>query len=212
MVKKGEVGVIIGAIILMTLLLSFNKGQLIVSTLLNSLVISIVVILTSIICKKLVAKKIDTEIEFKFWALSRFWITRRAYLKRPVTMGLILPLLIAFLSRGFVKFLTILEFNIKALPAKAAKKYGKHRFTNINDWDEALIIFYSLVGLLIVSIVTDFFNYSLLQGISKWALYYAAYSLVPLGSLDGTKLLFASKPLYAFSAILIAIISLIILP
>jgi hypothetical protein len=212
MTEKKEITAIILAIILMTLLLSFNNGQLIISTLLNSLIISAVVILISVFCKKIIAKKIDTKINFKLWGFSRFWITKRAKFKKPITIGLILPLLLAFLSRGFIKFLTILEFETQALPSKAAKKYGKYRFSKVNDWDDALIIFYSIIGLLLVSIITNFFNYELLQGISKWTLFYAAYSLVPLSSLDGTKLLFASRPLYIFSIVLIAIISLVILP
>lgn len=211
MVGKKEAAVIIFTIIIMTLILSFTEGQLITSDLKDSLIISIVVILTSVFAKKAVAKKIDTKINFKFWGWKYFWITKRAHFRKPITTGLILPLLLAFLSRGSVKFLTFLEFTTQALPSKAVKKYGKHRFGSVNEWDDALIIFYSMVALLLVSIITNFFSSGLLQGISNWSLFYAAYSLVPLGSLDGMKLLFASRPLYVFSAILVGLISLVVL-
>jgi hypothetical protein len=211
MIDRKEAIVIIVTIFLMTLLLSFTHRVLVVSSLLNSLIISTIVILISVFCKKIVAKKINTEITFRFWGWKQFWISRRAHFEKPIIMGLILPLLLGFLSRGSVKFLTFLEFTTKALPSKAVKKYGKYRFKDVNEWDDGLIIFYSMMGLLLVSIVTDFFSNTLLQGISNWALFYAAYSLIPLGSLDGMKLLFASKPLYIFSAIIIGLISLVVL-
>ena len=126
-------------------------------------------------------------------------------------MGLILPLLVAFLSGGFVKFLTFMQFTLEAKVSKKAKRYGRHRFSGITDWDNGLVVFYSMIGLVLLSLVTSFFDYNILVQISHWSFFYAAYSLIPFGNLDGLKLFFASRPLYFFSIILMAIFGAIIL-
>lgn len=211
MSNKKEISAIILAIIIMTLILSFSNGILYTEKLLESLAISAVIILFSVFCKKAIAKKIDTKINLEIWGLQRFWISRRAALKKPAPMGLILPLLLAFLSGGFIKFLTLMQFTIEALPSKSAKKYGRHRFSNISDWDNGLIAFYSMIGLVLLSLITSFFEYSILIQISRWSFFYAAYGLVPFGNLDGLKLFFASRPLYIFSLVLMAVLGAIIL-
>jgi len=208
--EKRELWSIIAAVLLMAVMLSFVQNELKISVFLSSLLISVIIISVSVFTKKLTAYHIDVEIKQKIWEFKRFWITTWAYLKKPIPIGLILPILLGFLSGGAVKFLAFLQFESKALSAKAAKKYGLARYSGIMEWDDAMIVFYSTLSVLVLSIVVSFSNLVFLNNLAKYSLIYAISNLIPLGNLDGTKLFFGSRALFVFTWILAIITALTI--
>jgi Zn-dependent protease len=214
---KKEFWAIAIAVILMTLILSFYKENFYTEKLLSNFLISLIIISISIFAKKLVAHKIDVEINHKILELRRYWIGTSNYLKNPLPIGIIFPLILSFISTGIWRFLTFLEYTTKALPAKAVKKYGRGRFSNVNEWDDAIIAFYGICAVFLIAIIAKIalaYNLSTtilpLNELARYALYYGIFNMIPFGLLDGNKIFFGSRALYVFSLILIAITGLIV--
>jgi hypothetical protein len=209
--EKKEVLIIVIAIILMSLIIILHEKSL---NFLWITFVSALTVLVSVFCKKLTAKIIDIKIEHKIWVFQRWWVGKSSHLKNPVPAGVIIPAILSLVSTGFITCLSILQFESKALPGKAVKKYGAKRFSEIMEWDLCMIGFYGILGLLFLSIIAKIlpspqsgFNLILL---SKYSFYYAIWNLLPISSLDGAKMFFGSSRLYIFTLILVLISGLII--
>lgn len=211
MINKKETIAISLAIILMALIISFVKKELILETLASSLLIALIIISTAVFSKKITAKNLDMSIEIKPWTFQRYWISRSSYFKRPVSIGLILPIVLAFLSEGKIKFLAFLEFETKALPSKVSKRYGLKRYPNVMEWDDALIGFYSLLGVLSLGIISSLLDILFFKELAKYALIYSISNFIPISSLEGTKIFFGSRNLYVLSLIILVLAGLVIL-
>ena len=215
MFKKKEYVIIALSIVLMTLMLSFQKARLYNEYFFKYFIISVIILTVFLFAKILVAYRLDSKIEIKLWQLKRYWVTKKSYLEKPIPIGILLPLLLSFLSYGAIKFLAFITFEIEARPSKVAKRYGFYRYQDVTDWDYALISFYSLVALMLLaiicSILTPYLPASLyLKEISRLSLYFTISNILPLGQLDGLRIFFGSRPLYVFSLILLVITGLIV--
>lgn len=210
MFTKKEIVSIIMAILLMSLVLIFDNNIIYTENFAFYCLISTIIILVFVISKKLIAHHLDIDVKVKTWQFSRYGLKTKAYLKNPIPMGLLLPLLIVFLSSGYVKLLTFLQYDATALPAKAVKKYGSKRFSEIMEWDDAQLVFSSLFPLLALSIIASMFTGEFFSSLSKISLYYVAWNLIPFSKLEGLRLFMGSRPLYIFTLILTAIAALIV--
>jgi len=204
--EKKEVSIIIITIVLMSLILLLHEKS---SNFLWIAIISAIIILVSVFCKKLTAKIIDIKIEHKFWQVERVWFGKGRHLKNPVPAGIITPALFPLLP--YLKWVcfSFLQFESKALPGKAVKKYGTKRFSSVTEFDLSMISFYGILGVLIISILaklttTSFPSLQLIL-LSKYSLYYAIWNILPISQLDGAKLFFGSSRLFFFTLILLAI-------
>ncbi|MDP1729212.1 MAG: hypothetical protein Q8L27_03360 [archaeon] len=214
MISKKEVGVIAISIILFSLLLVFNNQKISYNEIPKSLILVSTIILISIFAKKITALKLDMEIEHKVWNFQRYWVTTGSKLPFPLPMGILFPTLLAIISGGWIKFLTFMQFESKALPSKVAKKYGSKRFSNVSEWDDALIGFYGILAIMILATLAKYlmsFDFFQFPELSKYALYFAAYNMIPFSKLDGNKIFFGSRPLYVFTLVLLAITTLIVI-
>ena len=99
------------------------------------------------------------------------------------------------MSDGWIKCFTFLQFSATALPSKVVKKYGRKRFAGIMDWDDALLVFWSTVPLLLLALILKGY----LPELSKLSIYYALWNLIPIGQLDGSRLFFGSRVLFIFT-------------
>ena len=210
-------GIILLAVILMALLISFTNRELDVNLILPAITVSIIIIFVWIFSKKAIGSYIDAEVSMKITPFQRWWITTAAHFKKPLPGGILFPLIFLLISQGAIKILAILSFDARALPAKAAKKYGLTRRSGLmNEWDYALIAFWSLVAVMALGIVSrTIFSYSPANGLillSKYSLYFVLWNLLPLGHIDGSRIFFGSKPLYIFSLILAALTFFIVFP
>jgi len=214
MPEKKEIAVVIIGIIIMTILVSFTSSdrEVIIDRIPTALIISLVIVLVSVFAKKITASKIDVKIEHKIFEWERYWWSKGSHLKKPIPMGIIFPLVLLFLSWGTVKFFAFFEFKSQALVSKAVKKYGRYRFSNVNEWDDALIGFYGLLAVLALAIITRFINPVIFpfQELSRYSIWYALCNMIPLVNLDGTKILFGSRPLYILSLVLLAVAGFIV--
>jgi len=214
--EKREAWSIIIAILIMAIVLYFPRllGDSASIGITNSIIISGLIIITSVSIKNLVGKVIDVSISHSIWEFKRFWITYHSKFRRPIPVGALVPVILSFFSTGKVKFLTLLQYESKALPSKIVKKYGRRRFENIMEWDDALVVFYSMVGLLILGCAAkfagDIMPFKFFLFLSKYCLYYPLANMIPFGSLDGMKLIMGSKPLYVFTLVLIVVAALVV--
>ena len=213
MSKKRESIIILAGIILMTLLLlvpSLIKNDFAPKTTIFYFLISAIIIIVSVFTKKIIAKMLDSKVEIVFWQLSRYWITKASYLRQPLPIGLILPLLLSFITAGITKFLGFFQFSMTALPSKVTKKYGAKRFSTVTEWDAGLVAFYSMVVVIILTIISAILskNYNALfpfKEMAKYSFYFNLCNLIPFGQLDGMKIFMSSRPLYIFSLIVLAL-------
>lgn len=213
--EKRELAAIVISILVMTFILVIGNlinNNLTPEVFFFSLFAPIIIISISVIAKKLVARKLDIKISHKIWEMQRYWIGKRSHWKNPLPFGLILPLIISFISAGTGKLFTFMQFESQALPAKATKMYGRRRFSTVLDWDEALVVFYSLMIVLLVGIIVSSLSSSLWNTsyFAELSFYYVLSNMIPFSQLDGNKLFFGSRPLYFFSLILLAISSIFI--
>jgi hypothetical protein len=194
----------------MAFVLMFNNNLLEWNA--SLILVPVLIIGISTIAKIITAKIIDAELNIELLGLQRFWFSKWAHFKKPVLIGLFLPLFMGFLSGGSIKMLTFLQFNFTGSPRRVVKKYGTRRFYGISEWDGALIAFYGFVGVLLLAIITHFLNFSgfPLKVLSNYALYYTIWNLIPFGQMEGSRLFYGSKPLYSFSLAITLIAGLIV--
>ena len=185
---------IIIAIIIMALTINLIDLKLNLVEFPVHIIYSALIILVSVFAKKINAFKRDIEIEHSIWKFSRWGIYRRSHLKSPVPIGILLPLGGFLLTRGYIRFLTFLQFDGKATKTKVVKKFGRDRRDTEMEFDFAMISFWGLCATLFLSLIA---NYLSNIELARLALYYSIWNLVPFSQLDGTKILFGSGPLKA---------------
>ncbi len=159
----------------------------------------ILVISISITGKKISAYYFETSIEHKIWQWQRFGFRRENKFPSPLPAGIIISFLTSFLTLGNFLWLAVLEFDIKVLPSRASKRHEMYKFSELTDTHMSFIAGAGVIACLILSIITYFAN---LPSISKLSVYYAFYSLIPLGNLDGSKIFFGNRIYYYTLAII----------
>ena len=114
-------------------------------------------------------------------------------------MGVILPILLFILSKGIIKSFTFLQYDAKAKTSKAVKKRIAKTWSEIMEWDLALISFWGTISILVLFLIADLLGFKVL---AKYSLYYSLWNLLPISQLDGCKLFFSSFALFIFALIL----------
>jgi len=209
MFTKKEVAHIIIAILIMAFVMAFSSNQLDTGFFLTSLLFSTLIILVSVGGKKIGAYRRDIQIEHSIWKFSRWGLYQRSHTKSPIPFGLIIPLLASAITRGSWRFLTFLQFDGKPTSAKAARKSWSNKFSEIMEWDLAIISYWGLISVLGLALVAKYLTIPVL---ATYSVYYALWNyLIPFSQLHGSKLFFGSKPLYVNALIITAIVILIVL-
>ncbi|MFA6023030.1 MAG: hypothetical protein WC781_03005 [Candidatus Pacearchaeota archaeon] len=200
-----EIGSMILATIILTFVVSYNSilasPQNFINIFINFIFIAIVV-LSSVIAKKLVAYYYEAKIEHQIWMIQRFGIKKQDYFKKPIPMGVIFPFILSLISMGYIWWMAVLEFDVFSTTARAAKRHGIYRFTEMADSHIGFIAAAGTVASLIVAVICYIANF---PEISRLCIYYSAFSLVPYGNLDGTKIFIGSRILWISLIILVAI-------
>lgn len=206
---KKEVIWIVIAIILFALIIgiTYNTEKETLQLNLNPwfLLVSAIIITVNILAKEFAAPRYSAKIEHKIWSFQRWYYSKRAYFKKPIPMGIIFPPILSFLTLGFLKPMTFLQYDAVNDPSKRIlKKQGTRRSerkSELNEVDTAFISvygFYSLILLAIISsILSSSFNIPLTSTIAKYAIFYGAWNLVPFGHLDGAKTFYGSPIAYS---------------
>ncbi|MFH0808436.1 MAG: hypothetical protein V1888_02365 [archaeon] len=187
---------IILAAIVLALTVSFKN-----TTIFYLAAISFLIIISiNILAKKITAYNFETDITTKFWTWYQFGLRKDMHFKNPIPM-IWLPLLITLFSKGLIFWLGILEFDVKARPERASRRHGLYRFTEVTEWHVAWIAIWGIIANLIFAILAYIAGFELF---AKLSIYFIAWSIIPLGKLDGSKIFYANRALW--TTIFIAII------
>lgn len=202
MFRGKELIQIILAIIVLIFAINFtfiiNQKQASEIIIINTVSIAIIVFLTLFV-KKLTAYYYETDIETRIWMWQRYGFKRWMYFKKPIPVGIIMPFIASILSYGYFLWLAALEFEVHAKSERASKRHGIYRYSEMTEIHIGLIAASGVAASLILAVIAYLTNF---PETARLAVYYAAYSLVPLGNLDGTKIFFGSRVLwYTLAAI-----------
>lgn len=206
MFNKKEIGIIIAASIILGFVMSFvsplNKYLITLSSV-------FIVILVNVFAKKIAGYFLDIETtiklwetrpwEIKPWSIKFFRLILGKNRKKPFPMGAFIPLLIAILSSGTIKWLASLTFNVKPFVWKSSKRHGLYSFSEISESHIGLIAASGVLANLVFAII----GYLIGQGeFAKINVYYAFYNIIPLSELDGNKIFFGNLLIWVLLAII----------
>ena len=151
---------------------------------------SAIIILVNILAKKFASGFYSIKIEHTIWSFKQFWFTKRAHLKKAFPIGLIFPFFFSILSLGIIKPFTLLQFESEnVIQTRILRQSGKHRRYEINETDIAFTAAWGFWILIALAIIASFFKQ---PEITKYAVYYGIWNLIPVSQLDGCKLFFGS--------------------
>ncbi|PIN89143.1 hypothetical protein COU60_04735 [Candidatus Pacearchaeota archaeon CG10_big_fil_rev_8_21_14_0_10_34_76] len=192
------------AILILTIIIGFESIITLNLPVLGfALLFSSLIIVINLCSKAIMASQLDAGVQNELWTFSRYGMKPGWHFKKPMPIGFILPLILSIFSLGLVKFMTILTFEATALKRRAAKRHGIYSFTELTDWHISLIAAGGIIGTLILSFVSYWIPG--LEGLSKFAAYYAFWNLLPISKLDGAQIFFGSRVLWTTLAIITAI-------
>lgn len=139
------------------------------------------IIAVNVLAKKFAAYKKGCELEIKLWTFKRFWLSEKAHLPFPFPIWFILPLLVTWLSVGKLWWLAILIFEAEPTFSRV-----RERWTELTEWDLALFAAAGLYANIALAIALKAFGLQQYAMLSAW---FAFFCLIPLGSLDGMKII-----------------------
>lgn len=164
-----------------------------------TLLAAFLVIMLNIFGKKVAAFYFDSDIKIKFWEVSRFGFKPRQKFKHSFPAGIFLPIITTAFSFGYFTWLAALTFEPEQKIHRAARRHGLYSFPEIPEYHIALIAAAGIFMNLLFSVIGYLINF---QEFSVLNLYYAFFNLIPLSSLDGSKILFGSKLLWSVLGII----------
>jgi hypothetical protein len=192
-----EVIIIIFAAVLLGLSASFPNF----SALLSSIIYFFIIIIVNVAAKKIIAYHLEADAKIRFWEIYQYYWTQKSHFKKPVPMLWLAPVLSLF-SMGYILWLAILEFDVQARPERISRRHGFYRYTEMTDWHIGSIAAWGVIANLILAVIVYILGFGQL---AKFSIYFSLWSLLPIGSLDGTKILFGSRILWMTLLIVTAI-------
>ena len=142
-----------------------------------------VIIIINTLAKIFFAYYLETNISLSFWSIYYWWFPAKDYFKKPLTMAW-LPLLLSLITLGNIIWMPIIEFDVEPRPERISRRHGLYRFTEVTDWHIALIAAAGIFTTIFFGVIAYFAN---LELFARLSIFYAAWSIVPLGRLDGAK-------------------------
>ena len=168
-------------------------------TVLYTLLSVAILILINIFTKKVVAYRLDSEIEMRTWEVGKYGFTKDKHSKKPFPLGAFLPIIskiILFPLKSFV-WMASLVFDVKPRIYRGAKRFGLYTFSEITEYHLGLIAASGIAVNLILSILGYLLGFPLFARLN---IYYAFFNMIPISDLDGNKIFFGNLILWAFLA------------
>ncbi len=193
MFTQKEIGHILIAFIVLGFSISLEniiKNGLDYLLILTVFLLILLIMLVNILSKKAAAYYYEAKIEHRIWMWERFGFRREERFPKPIPLGIIAPVIFSVVSYGKTLWLAALEFDVYTTSARASKRHGEHRYTEMTEIHITLITAAGVVANLILSIIGYLAGF---PELSKLSIYYAAYSMIPFGNLDGSKIFFGSR-------------------
>ncbi len=196
--KSSELRDILLATLILFIVAGFNSIiDLDIQTMILVLFYSAIIIVLSILSKKIAAYFLDSDIEHEIWNLTYFGFKKSSRFKNPLPAGIILPLIFSIITLGVSKFSAFLTYETRALKYRASKRFGFYSYTEMTDFHNGLIGAAGIASLILLSIITYFISGANLEYLAKMSIYYAFWNLIPISKLDGAQIFFGSRVLWS---------------
>lgn len=163
-------------------------------------VFSAAIIGVNIVSKKLMASRLDADVEHEIWKVRRWGFHPSDNFKSPIFAGVVLPLFVTLVTLGSIKLMTILTYETRALKRRAAKKFGPYSFTEMTDYHNALVGASGIIGCLLITFITYWIPGDLWNVVGRMATFYAFFNMIPISKLDGSQIYFGSRVLWSVLA------------
>jgi hypothetical protein len=196
--NQNEIFTIILAAIILAVSVSIKDTKIFYAALLSFLII----ITVNVVIKKIIAYHFEIDIKTKFWAWHKYGLRKNQHFKKPLTMAW-LPLVASFLTKGNLLWMGILEYDATPRAERASRRHGLYRFTEVTERHIGWIALWAVVTNLILGIIGYVAGFELF---SKLNFFFAMWSVIPISRLDGTKILFANKTIWAIIATITSIL------
>jgi hypothetical protein len=183
-----EISVIILASIILALTVSFRNTNIFYMAIASFLFI----ITLNVLTKKIIGYFFETDVRTKFWTWYQFGLRKDMHFKKPVPM-IWLPLILSLFTKGYFLWLAILEFDLVAKTERVSRRHGLYRFTEVTEWHMGLIAIGALAANLTFAIIGYIAG---LELFAKLSIYFIAWSMIPIGRLDGSRILYASRAMW----------------
>ncbi len=182
------------SLILVLIVLSFSNSFVNLSTFLLSLIMFSIIIIFYIGAKKLTAYYYESEEETKIWTFQRYGLREKSYFKTPIPIGLILPVLLSLITLGYVNWFAVTESDVRPLPTRVVKRHDYYSFSEMTEFHLGLISASGIISCLFLSVLAYIFN---IPELARLSIYFACFNILPLGKLDGTRIFFGHRVLWA---------------
>ena len=188
-------------ILLASVILSISTSFMDSSALVETTIYFIIILGLNVVAKKLFAYFLEADLKTKFWSWYQYGFRKDFHFKKPLPMAW-LPLLLSLISRGLFWWFAILDFDVQPRTERVSRRHGLYRFSEMTDWDISLIVVAGIVTNLVLAIVGYIVGF---EFFARLNIYFAAWSLLPLSSLDGSKLLMGSRALWFTMFVIVGI-------
>ena len=194
-----EISVVVLATIVLAIAVSFRDTTIFYAAALSFLVIFVV----NIAMKKIVGYIFQVDVKTKFWSWYQYGFRTDWHFKKPLPM-IWLPLLVILITKVFL-WIGVLEFDVVAKTERVAKRHGLYRYSEVTEHHMAWIAIWGLIVNFVFAIGGYVAGFELF---TKLSIYFLAWSVIPLGSLDGSKILFGGRVKWAiyFTAAMILLV------
>jgi len=170
--------------------------------------LSLIVLTIFYIAEKKSAIRYKCSSNFEIWNIRRLGFATASYSKKPIHIGIYLPLFLTILSRGFIPFAATTQSNITT---KSSHRLGRE-YLKLTDFELSRISIAGPFTLAILAIIIRLFS-NIIPLSDKFifvSLAIAISNMLPLPNLNGIKAYFGSRLNYVFFLSLIVLIAIMI--
>lgn len=173
----------------------------------EAFIFSFVILAVSIAAKKFFASLLESDVEHRLWSLERWGLHKQDRFKKPLPIGIILPVIVSLFSFGAAKLMSLLVYETTPRKTRSVRGFGHtgiYTYASMTDWHNALIGTAGIVSVLLLAFIAYFLPLKMysLEPFARLATFYAFSNMLPLGKLDGTQIFFGSRVLYATLALI----------
>lgn len=163
-----------------------------------------IIILGNIFAKKIIAFRLDSEIEMQIWETGKFPLFQKPKEPKPFPMGAVLPIFTKIIFFPFNAFfwMAALVFDVKPRIYRGSRKIGLYSFSDMTEYHVGLIAASGIITNLVFAVISYFLGF---QDFSRLNIYFALFNMIPISELDGNKIFFGSRIMWSFLASLILI-------
>lgn len=198
-VKKEEILVILGSILILALSASMRNLKLFFWTLLSFFIILIV----NIGAKKITAYYLDAQLETRIWEVKNFIPRKNKETTKQFPLGAFLPIVSSLLTLGYLVWLAPLTFEVKPKSSRVAKRVGLYNFSEMTEDHIAFIAAAGIIANLVLALIGYFAGF---ESFASFNILFAFFNLIPISTLDGNKIFFGKQSLW----IILSVITLIL--